>query len=57
MDIHTPDEALLKSQTYSQMCCCQPYHEGRTPSGRQTPTHYSRRSTPATKDCQVYNKN
>ena len=24
MDVHTPGEALLKSQTHPQMCCCHP---------------------------------
>lgn len=56
MDVHTPDEAL-KSQTCPQTHCCQLFLEGRAPSRRQTPTHLSRRSMPATKGRQVYNKN
>lgn len=46
-----------QNQQFSQTCCSQLSHEGRVLSGKQTYTHYSRESTPATKDCQACDEN
>ena len=56
MDVHTPGEALLKSQTHPQMCCCHPVMKEEPRQETDPPPHCSRRSTPATKGSHVYNK-